>query len=640
MNREKKGLRRGNFLGGMTQEQRLTLGRITVVGLLFVVMQITPPLGALKLAASVGLYLLIAYDILFRSAKEIAGGHILDENFLMAVASLGAFALGICEGNGDYNEAIAVILFYQIGEFFQSCAVGGSRRSISELMGIRPDYARLEGDGELRTVPPEEVTPGSIIVVHPGEKVPLDGIVVRGESALDTSTLTGESLPRIVHLGDEVLGGCINLRSPLHIRTTCVFGESTVSKVLRLVQEASDKKSRSERFITKFARVYTPVVCGAALLLSVVPPSVLLLGGHAPNWGTWFYRALIFLVISCPCALVLSIPLSFFAGIGAASRAGILIKGSQFMETLASCRVAVFDKTGTLTCGSFEVEAVHHSPYSERELLQLAAAAECTSSHPISLSLRRACEPTSPLLTASDIQELQGLGVIATVEGQRVAVGNDRLMLRERAKPLPCHKVGTIVHVAVNHRYAGHIVVTDALKPSSIRALSELKALGIRKTVMLTGDSRRVAEAVASQLAADEVHSELLPAHKVEKLEELMRSDGGRLLFVGDGVNDAPVLARADVGIAMGALGSDAAIEAADVVIMNGDPMRVPLAIRIARNCLRVVRQNIIVALGTKAVCLFLGVLGMANMGMAIFADVGVLILCVLNAMRQTPHLR
>ncbi len=640
MKEGKKEHGRLGFWGSLSGEQRLVMGRIIVVSVSFVALLTFPPPEGLKLEAGVILYLLIAYDILFQSVKGIASGHLLDENFLMGVASLGALALGVYEGNGDFNEAIAVILFYQIGEFFQSCAVGRSRRSISELIDIRPDYAHLESAGELRTVSPEEVSPGSIIVVHPGEKVPLDGIVVQGVSALDTSSLTGESLPRTVRPEEEVLGGCINLRSPLRIRTIRLFGESTAAKVLRLVQEASNKKSRSERFITKFARVYTPLVCGAALLLAVLPPSMLLLSGSSPDWATWFYRALIFLVISCPCALVLSIPLSFFAGIGAASRAGILIKGSQFMETLATCRVAVFDKTGTLTYGNFEVEAVHHSPYSERELLHLAAAAERASSHPISLSLRRACDSPSPHTNVSDIQELQGLGVVASVEGQRVAVGNAKLMLQEHAEPLPCHKVGTIVHVAVNHRYAGHIVVSDALKPNSIPALSELRKLGIRKTVVLTGDSRRVAEAVASQLSADEVHSELLPAHKVEKLEELMRTYSGHLFFVGDGVNDAPVLARADVGIAMGTLGSDAAIEAADVVIMNDDPLRIPLAIRIARNCLRIVRQNIVVALSVKAACLLLGAIGAANMGMAIFADVGVLILCILNSMRQSLPLR
>ncbi len=622
------------MLGSLGRERARMLVRLVIVGVIFVAMLIFPVRGNLNIVLGIGLYLFIAYDILLRAGKGILRGEITDENFLMSVASLGALALGFYEGTGDFHEAIAVIFFYQIGEFFQDCAVDRSQKNIEKLMDIRPDYAHVERGDELCTVSPEEVSAGSIIVVQPGEKIPLDGIVVQGESISDTSALTGESMPRSVRSGDTVTAGCINLRSPLRIRTTCLYKNSTVCRILQLVRNASEKKSHSERFITKLARVYTPLVCSAALLLAVLPPIILLLSGQSAAWQTWFYRALIFLVISCPCALVLSIPLSFFAGIGAASRAGILIKGSQFLELLAKCRVAVFDKTGTLTCGRFDVEAVHHSPYSESELLQLAAAAECASSHPISLSLRRACKLPHSSLSVTNIQELQGLGVIATVNGQHVAVGNDKLMVREHVTPLPCHKVGTLVHVAVNHRYAGHIVVTDALKPTSARALTELKKLGIQKTIILTGDNRRVAEAAAAELMPDAVHSELLPTHKVEKIEELMRADNELLFFVGDGVNDAPVLARADVGIAMGALGSDAAVEAADVVIMNDDPACVPLAVRLARKCLRTVHQNIIFALGVKILCLLLGAFGMASMEMAIFADVGVLILCVLNAVK------
>ena len=618
----------------MTKKQKKMMGRIAAAGVLFIALQFAPLEGVWKLGASLGIYLIVAYDILIKSAKGILAGQLLDENFLMAVASLGAFALGVCDGSGDFNEAIAVILFYQTGELFQSCAVSKSRRSITALMDIRPDYAHVERDGQLDTISPDEVPVGSIIVVQPGEKVPLDGIIERSDSTLDTSALTGESVPRAVHSGEEVMSGCINLRSPLRIRTTREFGESTVTKILQLMQEATSRKSKSEQFITKFARIYTPIVCGAALLLAFLPPVVLLTLGHPAAWTTWLYRALIFLVISCPCALVLSIPLSFFAGIGGAGRAGILIKGSHFMETLARARVAVFDKTGTLTRGVFEVVAAHHSPYSLQELLQLAAAAESSSSHPISASLRQTCAHPLPSTDIGDMQELQGLGVIARVKGLRVAVGNEKLMVQEGAGALPCHCVGTIVHIAINHRYAGHILISDSLKETSAHALAELRAMGIRKTVMLTGDNQRTAEAVARELALDEVHCELLPAHKVAEVEQLMRSNVDHLFFVGDGVNDAPVLARADVGIAMGGLGSDAAIEAADVVIMDDDPARIPLAIRIARKCMRIVRQNIVFALSAKFSCLALGALGLANMWFAIFADVGVLVLCVLNAIR------
>ncbi len=618
----------------MTKKQKKMTGRIVVAGMLFIALQFAPLEGAWKLGASLGIYLIVAYDVLIKSAKGILAGQLLDENFLMAVASLGAFALGVCDGSNDFNEAIAVILFYQTGELFQSCAVSKSRRSITALMDIRPDYAHVERDGQLSTVSPDDVPIGSIIVVQPGEKVPLDGIAEQSDSALDTSALTGESVPRAVHPGEEVMSGCINMRSPLRIRTTREFGESTVTKILQLMQEATSRKSKSEQFITKFARIYTPIVCGAALLLALLPPVVLLVMGHPAEWTTWLYRALIFLVISCPCALVLSIPLSFFAGIGGAGRAGILIKGSHFMETLAQAQVAVFDKTGTLTRGVFEVVAAHHSPYSLQDLLQLAAAAESSSSHPIGTSLRQACQQALPLSDIANTQELQGLGVIATVKNLRVAVGNEKLMEQEGAEALPCHCVGTIVHIAIDHRYAGHILISDSLKETSARALAELKAMGIRKTVMLTGDNQRTAEAVACELALDEVHCELLPAHKVAEVEQLMRSNIGHLFFVGDGVNDAPVLARADVGIAMGGLGSDAAIEAADVVIMDDDPARIPLAMRIARKCMRIVRQNITFALTAKFTCLILGALGLANMWFAIFADAGVLILCVLNSIR------
>ncbi len=618
----------------MTKKQKKMMGRIAAAGVLFIALQFAPLEGVWKLGASLGIYLIVAYDILIKSAKGILAGQLLDENFLMAVASLGAFALGVCDGSGDFNEAIAVILFYQIGELFQSCAVSKSRRSITALMDIRPDYAHVEKDGQMNTVSPDAVPVGSVIVVQPGEKVPLDGIVEQSDSALDTSALTGESVPRAVHPGEEVMSGCINLRSPLRIRTTRAFGESTVTKILQLMQEATSRKSKSEQFITKFARIYTPIVCGSALLLALLPPVVLLTMGHPAAWTTWLYRALIFLVISCPCALVLSIPLSFFAGIGGAGRAGILIKGSHFMETLARARVAVFDKTGTLTKGVFEVLAVHHSPYSNEQLLQYAAAAGSASTHPISRSLRVACKHPLASSCVSDGEELQGLGVRARVENHRVAVGNAKLMEQEGAKALPCHCVGTIVHVAIDHTYAGHVLISDDLKPTSALALSRLKELGIKRNVMLTGDNQRTAEEVAKQLAVDEIHFELLPVHKVEHLEQLMRTNRGHVFFVGDGVNDAPVLARADVGIAMGALGSDAAIEAADVVIMDDDPLRIPLAISISRRCLRIVRQNIIFAVGAKAVCLILGAVGLANMWFAIFADVGVLILCVLNSIR------
>ncbi len=618
----------------MNRKQKTMLGRMVATGSLLVALQFLPLGGEGMFAASIGIYLLIAYDILMKSAKGMVRGQFLDENFLMTVASLGALALGWIQGAEDYNEAIAVMLFYQVGEWFQSIAVMRSRRSIAALMQIRPDYVHVEREGELVTVSPDEVPPGSVIVVQPGERVPLDGEVLSGDSSLDTSALTGESVPRSIRPSDAIMSGCINLRAPLRIRTNKEFTESTVSKILRLVREATNRKSKSEQFITKFARIYTPLVCSAALLIALVPPTVLLCTGQESAWTTWLYRALIFLVISCPCALVLSIPLSFFAGMGGAGRAGILIKGSHFMETLARARVAVFDKTGTLTRGVFEVMAVHHSEHADDELLRYAAAAESASSHPISRSLRAACvRPFAPSCV-SDIEELQGLGVMARVMGHHVAVGNARLMEQVGTHALPCHCVGTVVHVAIDHRYAGHILISDALKSSSASALARLKELGIDRNVMLTGDNQRTAEAVAKELAMDEIHFELLPVHKVEKLEELMSRNKGRVFFVGDGVNDAPVLARADVGIAMGALGSDAAIEAADVVIMDDDPLRIPRAISISRRCVRIVYQNIVFAIGAKVVCLLLGALGLANMWFAIFADVGVLVLCVLNSIR------
>ena len=621
---------------GMTRKQQRTLVRIIVAGALLTGLQFVKLDGWCQLIAYAFSYLVVGYDVLVKSVRGLLAGQLMDENFLMSVASLGAFGLGIYEGNGDYNEAIAVMLFYQVGELFQSCAVTKSRRSIASLMDIRPDIAHPEhADGGWDTVAPDTVKPDSIIVVLPGEKVPLDGIVVSGESTLDTAALTGESMPQEISEGDKITSGCINLRGLLRVRTTHPFGESTVSKILTLMQDATARKAKSEQFITRFARLYTPIVCTAALVMALLPPLVELCMGNGSTWSTWLYRALIFLVISCPCALVLSIPLSFFAGIGGAGRAGILVKGAHFIEVLAECRVAVFDKTGTLTQGIFEVVGTHQSPYTLQELLRYASAAEYASPHPISRSLCRACEKPVKSSDVTDVQDLHGLGVTATVEGHRVAVGNTKLMAQEGIDAIPsCNCSGTLVHVAIDRRYAGHILIADTLKPNSVHALAQLKSLGIQRTVLLTGDNQRATEAIANKLALDELHSDLLPAHKVEKVEELMRKNIGRLFFVGDGVNDAPVLARADVGIAMGALGSDAAIEAADVVIMDDDPLRIPLAIRIARHCMRIVRQNITFALATKFACLALGACGLANMWFAIFADVGVLILCVLNSIR------
>ena len=592
----------------------------------------------LKLGLYLGVYILIGYDILRKAGLGIVNGRPSDENFLMAVATAGAFALAIWEKSGDYNEAIAVMLFYQIGEFFQNYAVGKSRKSISALMDIRPDYANVETGGTLQWVDPNEVEVGSIIIVQPGEKVPLDGIVEKGNSTLNTSALTGESLPRDVGPGDEIISGCINLVGVLRVRTTKPFGESTVTKVLELVENSTSNKSQSEAFITRFARIYTPAVCFSALALAVLPPLFSLLLGSAggPEWETWIYRALTFLVISCPCALVISIPLSFFAAIGGAGRRGILVKGSNYLEALSKVRTFVFDKTGTLTKGVFEVMAVHHSPIDEARIIELAAHAECASSHPISRSIQTAYGKPVDRSRVADIQEVAGEGVIAVVDGMKVAAGNEKLMRTVGVEPLPCHCTGTLVHIALDGEYAGHILISDVVKPTSRSAIDLLRKAGITRTVMLTGDSAKVAGHVAVELGVDRVCSGLLPADKVQKVEELM-ADGtaGKLAFVGDGINDAPVLTRADIGIAMGAMGSDAAIEAADVVLMDDDPMGIVTAVRISRKCLRIVRQNIVFALSIKAACLVLGALGLAGMWAAVFADVGVMVLAVLNSMRS-----
>lgn len=582
-------------------------------------------------------YLIIGYDILRKAGKGILNRRVFDENFLMAIATVGAFALAIYSGSGDYNEAIAVMLFYQIGELFQSYAVGKSRRNISALMDIRPDYANIERDGKLEKTDPDEVAVDSIIVVQPGEKVPLDGIVLEGTSSLNTSALTGESLPRDVKAGDEIISGCINMTGVLRIRTTKEFEESTVSKILELVENSSSRKSKSENFITKFARVYTPAVCYGALALAVLPPLIqLLFLGQEAAWSMWIYRALTFLVISCPCALVISIPLSFFAGIGGASKAGVLIKGSNYMETLSQAKYVVFDKTGTLTQGVFEVTGIHHNKMEEAKLLEYAALAECASSHPISKSLQKAYGKEIDRSRVEDIQEISGEGILAKVDKREVAAGNSKLMKRLGIAYRDCHKVGTIIHMAVDGAYAGHIVISDVIKPNAEKAVKRLKKSGVEKTVMLTGDAKAVAEQVAETLGIDEVYSELLPAGKVEKVEELLAKKGtkAKLAFVGDGINDAPVLTRADIGIAMGAMGSDAAIEAADVVLMDDDPMKISKAIRISRKCLGIVYQNIVFALVIKFACLGLGALGIANMWFAIFADVGVMVIAVLNAIR------
>ena len=621
----------------MNRKQKKMLLRILASAVLLLALHFVPVTGWARFICYMVPYLVIGYDILIKAGKGIAHRQVTDENFLMAVATVGAIALALYERSGDYTEAIAVMLFYQIGEWFQSYAVGKSRRNISELMDIRPDYANVESDGKLEHVDPDEVEIGTIIVVQPGEKVPIDGVIVEGESSLNTSALTGESLPRDAKAGDEIISGCINMTGVLKIRTTKEFGESTVSKILDLVENASSRKSRSEAFISRFARIYTPAVCLGALALAIIPPLVRIaflgLGGE---WETWIYRALTFLVASCPCALVISIPLSFFAGIGGASNAGVLVKGSNYLETLSQTRIVVFDKTGTLTKGVFEVNGIHHSPYSDKQLVEYAALAESASSHPISKSLQAAYGREIDRSRVSDIREISGHGVTAIVDGHRVAAGNDKLMDAEGVNYIECHSVGTIIHMAIDGEYAGHIVISDVIKPDAREAVAALKKCGVRETVMLTGDAEKVAKSVAASLGIDRVYSELLPGDKVDKVEDLIKNKGdkSKLAFVGDGINDAPVLSRADIGIAMGAMGSDAAIEAADVVLMDDDPMKISKAIKISRKCLRIVYENIVFAIGIKLACLLLVAIGSANMWLAIFADVGVMILAVLNAIR------
>lgn len=621
----------------MNKKQKKMLARIIVAFVLLVALHFVPVEGALRFCCYMVPYLVVGYDILLKAAKGIKNRQMFDECFLMAVATVGAVALALYSGSGDYTEAVAVMLFYQIGELFQSVAVGKSRRNISELMDISPDYANIEVDGQLKQVDPDEVEIGSIIIVQPGEKVPIDGVVLEGTSSLDTSALTGESVPRDIAQGEEVISGCINMTGVLKIRTTKEFGESTVSKILELVENASSRKSKSENFISKFARVYTPAVCYAALALAFLPPLVRMLAlGVDADWGTWIYRALTFLVISCPCALVISIPLSFFAGIGGASNAGVLVKGSNYLETLSQVRTVVFDKTGTLTRGVFEVVDIHHSEMEREKLLDLAAHAESASSHPIAGSLQRAYGKSIDRSRVTNIQEISGGGVIAHVDGVPVACGNDKLMAKVGVEAVECHSIGTIVHVAVNGEYAGHIVVADVEKPHAKEAIAALKRAGVTRTVMLTGDRQSVAQKVAADLGVDEVHAELLPADKVDQVEALLaaKSEKEKLAFVGDGINDAPVLRRADVGIAMGAMGSDAAIEAADIVLMDDDPLKIAKAIKISRKTLRIVYQNIVFAIGIKGICLVLGAVGLANMWLAIFADVGVMVIAVINAIR------
>ncbi len=640
----------------MTKKQKKMLARILLSTGMLVLLNFLPVTGLIRMALYLGVYLLIGYDILRKAGKGIINGRVCDENFLMTVATIGAIALAVYTGSGDYNEAIAVMLFYQVGEFFQSYAVGKSRRNISALMDIRPDYANIEREGRLEQVDPDEVAVGSVIVVQPGEKVPIDGVILEGNSDLNTSALTGESLPREAHAGDEIISGCINMTGVLKIQTTREFGESTVSKILELVEESSSRKSRSENFISRFAKIYTPAVCIAALLLAVLPPVCNLILGHSPGWENWIYSALTFLVISCPCALVVSVPLSFFAGIGGASKEGILIKGSNYMEILSRTKIVVFDKTGTLTQGVFEVSGIHHNEMEDDQLLEYAALAECSSSHPISRSLQRAYGKEIDRNRVTEIQEIGGQGLVAKVDGRQVAVGNAKLMKQMDIAHRDCHSLGTIIHVAIDGSYAGHIVISDLEKPNSKAAIAALKKAGVTRTVMLTGDAKSVAEKVAADLGVDEVHSELLPGDKVVQVEKLLadrdtavktsktgifqrkqtesRASGARLAFVGDGINDAPVLGRADIGIAMGAMGSDAAIEAADVVLMDDDPMKIAKGIKISRKCLSIVYQNIIFALAVKFVCLLLGAVGYANMWLAIFADVGVTVIAVLNAIR------
>jgi len=635
---------------GMTKKQKTMLVRILVAAAMLLSLQFLPaetfaqidtylfPSAGrwVRFALYLVDYFIIGYDILRKAIKGILNKQVFDENFLMAVATVGAMALAIYE-NGDYLEAIAVMLFYQVGEWFQGYAVGKSRRNISDLMDIRPDYANVERNGKLEQVDPDEVGIGSVIVVQPGEKVPIDGVIVQGSSSLNTSALTGESLPREAKVGDEIISGCINMTGVLKIQTTKEFGESTVSKILDLVENASSRKSKSEDFISKFAKIYTPAVCYSALALAILPPLVRMLGMGLPaDWGTWVYRALTFLVISCPCALVISIPLSFFAGIGGASQEGVLVKGSNYLEILSQTKVVVFDKTGTLTQGVFEVNGIHHNELEDAKLIEYAALAESASSHPISKSLQRAYGKEPDRSRVSDIQEISGNGVIAKVDGVEVAAGNDKLMKKLGIPYHDCHQTGTIIHMAIEGKYAGHIVISDIVKPHSEDAIAALKAAGVEKTVMLTGDAKKVAEQVAGSLGLDQVYSELLPADKVSKVEELLQMKTGKakLAFVGDGINDAPVLSRADIGVAMGALGSDAAIEAADIVLMDDDPLKIAKAIKISRKCLRIVYQNIAMALGVKFACLILGAVGIANMYLAIFADVGVMIIAVLNAIR------
>lgn len=628
----------------MTKKQKKMLWRIIISAVILIAANVIPSNEILiwvKMALCFVSYIIIGYDILKKAFRGILNGRVFDENFLMAVATIGAIALGIYEKKGDYNEAVAVMLFYQIGELFQGIAVGKSRKNISALMDIRPDYANIEVNGALKKVDPSEVTVGSIIVVQPGEKIPLDGIVEGGLSSINTSALTGESLPREVAEGSEVISGCININGVLKIRTTKEFGESTVSKILKLVEESGSRKSKSENFISKFAKIYTPFVCISALLLAILPPVIRIISGNTADWQEWIYRALIFLVISCPCALVVSIPLSFFAGIGGAGKAGILIKGSNYLETLSKTKIVVFDKTGTLTQGVFEVKAVHHNNVDEKKLIEYAALAECASSHPISKSLKNAYGGEIDRSRVKNIEEISGHGIVAEVDGEKVAAGNEKLMKRLGIDCAPCHSVGTIVHIALNGGYAGHIVISDIEKPNSKNAVAALKKIGIDKTIMLTGDAESVAEKVAADIGIDEVHSELLPADKVSAVEKLIaeKDEKSKLAFVGDGINDAPVLSRADIGIAMGAMGSDAAIEAADVVLMDDDPMKISLGIKISKKCLGIVYQNIVFSLAVKFAALLLGALGIANMWIAIVADVGVMVIAILNAIRclKTP---
>ena len=620
----------------MNKKQKKMLYRIIIAAARLIGVNMLTLNNVLAMCLYLVTYLIIGYDILKKAGKGIRNGQVFDENFLMAVATVGAIVLAFYEKSGDFNEAIAVMLFYQIGELFQSYAVGKSRRNISALMDIRPDYANIEQDGKLIRVEPDEVAVGSIIVVQPGEKVPIDGIIVEGSSSLNTSALTGESLPREAEIGDEVISGCINMTGVIRIQTTKEFGESTVSKILELVEESSSRKSKSENFISKFAKVYTPAVCYAALALAVLPPIVNLVMGNPAGWTDWIYRALTFLVISCPCALVISIPLSFFAGIGGASKAGVLIKGSNYLETLSKAAIVVFDKTGTLTKGVFEVNGIHHNEMEDAKLLEYAALAECSSSHPISKSLQKAYGKEIDRSRVTDIEEISGHGIVATVDQKKVAAGNMKLMSKLGIEAKECHSVGTIIHVAIDNEYAGHIVISDVEKPNSRKAIAELKKAGVKKTVMLTGDAKKVADKVGTELSIDEIRSELLPGDKVAEVERLLEQKSGKevLAFVGDGINDAPVLSRADIGIAMGAMGSDAAIEAADVVLMDDDPLKIAQGIQISRKCIRIVYQNIVLALVVKFACLGLGALGIANMWFAIFADVGVMIIAVLNAIR------